>query len=325
MKSTKPQISVLIPVYNSAKYLPECLKSLEEQTFQDFEIICINDGSKDNSLSVLEDFQKRDGRIKIINQNNQGIAITRNRLLKEGSGKYIAFIDSDDWVKPDYFKMLFNAAESANADIIKCRFVEFDDNNKTYHKANCTKTFYKEPADNPASKFKSGLYDSLVWGKLWRRDFIIRNKITFPLGCVAEDFPFVAVAFMLSAKTVYLKDVLYIYRKNNYSITSNAKNMIISVLKNTLSLGRELSERNLCDSKVCDVLVKEIVWRLCALRKLPVFERQKNKILIDTAQCEAKNYLKKATLPAVIRFNLMFLLIKICRDKSLYFWAKVFR
>lgn len=325
MKSTNPRISVLIPVYNSAKYLPECLKSIEEQTFQDFEIICINDGSKDNSLSILEDVQKRDGRIKIINQNNSGVAITRNRLLKESRGKYIAFIDSDDWVKPDYFETLFKRAEQAKADIIKCNFIEFDDNNKTYHKANCTKMFYREPTDEPASKFKSGLYDSLVWGKLWRRDFIIENKITFPLGCVAEDFPFVAVAFMLSARTVYLKDIFYVYRKNNYSITSNAKNMIISVLKNTLSLGRELSERNLCNSKVRDVLVKEIVWRLCALRKLSVAERQSNKVLIDMAQCEAKDYLKKASLPAVIRFNLMFFLINICGARSLYFWAKIFR
>lgn len=325
MPSKPPQISVLIPVYNSALYLEKCLSSITQQTFKDFEIIAINDGSKDNSLSILAEFQKKDSRLKVLNQSNQGVAITRNNLLQEATGKYFIFVDSDDWVKNTYFETLFNVAEKARADITKCCFIEFDDNTQTFHEANCTKMFYKEPSKTLVSKFKAGLYDSLLWGKLWRRKFILENKITIPLGFVAEDFPFVSIAFMLSKKTVYLKDILCVYRKNNNSITANSSNMITSVLRNTLFLGQELSRRKLLDAPVSAVLVKEIIWRLCAFRKIPLQMRQENKDLIFLAINTSKEYLKKSDTLNKIRFGIMFLLIKICGQKSLYFWTKIFR
>ena len=106
--ANKPKISIIIPVYNVEKYLEQCLKSVINQTFKDIEIICINDGSTDNSLEILEAFQKQDERIKIINKQNEGQGIARNEGLKVAKGEYISFIDPDDWVAQGMYEFLYN-------------------------------------------------------------------------------------------------------------------------------------------------------------------------------------------------------------------------
>lgn len=99
-----PAVSVLIPVYNAEKFLPACLRSLQEQTFTDFEVLCINDGSKDQSQKILEQFAAGNARFRFINQPNAGVGATRNRLLQEAYGEFIAFVDADDWVAPPIWK-----------------------------------------------------------------------------------------------------------------------------------------------------------------------------------------------------------------------------
>lgn len=106
-----PAVSVLIPVYNAEKFLPACLRSLQEQTFTDFEVLCINDGSKDQSQKILEQFAAGNARFRFINQPNAGVGATRNRLLQEAYGTFIAFVDADDWVAPTYLEDLYTAAQ----------------------------------------------------------------------------------------------------------------------------------------------------------------------------------------------------------------------
>ena len=110
-------ISVVVPIYNTSIYLSKCLESLINQTYKDIEIICINDGSTDNSLEILNKFQKKDNRIKIITQENQGLSAARNKGIVEANGEYISFIDSDDWVDLDFFEKLITALEKEHADI----------------------------------------------------------------------------------------------------------------------------------------------------------------------------------------------------------------
>ncbi|MBR3628081.1 MAG: glycosyltransferase family 2 protein [Elusimicrobia bacterium] len=116
-----PKISVIVPTYNVEKYLSQCLDSILNQTFKDFECICINDGSTDNSLSILQKYASKDNRIKIINQENKGLSGARNAALKIVTGKYITFVDSDDFVSSDYLEKLINLAEKENSDIVYCR------------------------------------------------------------------------------------------------------------------------------------------------------------------------------------------------------------
>ena len=112
-----PKISIIIPVYNAETYLYRCLASVISQTLSDIEVICVNDGSTDNSLSILYEYQKKDKRFKVITQNNMGLSCARNNALKYAQGKYIGFVDADDTIEKDFYLLLYNNAERYKAEI----------------------------------------------------------------------------------------------------------------------------------------------------------------------------------------------------------------
>lgn len=114
-----PKISVIVPVYNVAKYLERCLESILSQSFKDFEIICVNDGSTDNSLEILQQYAKKDKRIKIINQKNSGAGYSRNIGINAALGNYLSFIDADDWIDELFLEKVYHLAEVSSADIIE--------------------------------------------------------------------------------------------------------------------------------------------------------------------------------------------------------------
>ena len=114
------KISIIIPVYNTEKYLKRCLESVCNQTLKDIEIICINDASSDNSIAILKEFEKKDNRIKVINlDKNEGASVARNLGIEVSRGEYLGFIDSDDCVDPDFYEKLYSKAKSKNADVVK--------------------------------------------------------------------------------------------------------------------------------------------------------------------------------------------------------------
>ena len=114
------KISAILPVYNVEQYIKDCLDSIINQTMDDIEIICVNDGSLDNSLQVLEKYAQKDARIKIISQENQGQGIARNNGLKIANGEYITFIDPDDWVDVDMFEKMYKSAKKFDSDYVFC-------------------------------------------------------------------------------------------------------------------------------------------------------------------------------------------------------------
>lgn len=170
------KISVIIPIYNAEKYLAECLKSVVEQTFTDFEIICINDGSSDGSLRILQDFRKKDERIKIIDQKNAGVSAARNAGLKLATCKYIGFVDSDDTLEKNFFETLFVAAQENNADIVFSRELSSSDTlspEKIYSRSDIRSEilplYFKQDNYNP------------IWNKLYAASIIKENNILFPV------------------------------------------------------------------------------------------------------------------------------------------------
>lgn len=112
-----PKVSIIMPVYNVEKYLKKCLNSLINQTLDDIEIICVNDGSTDNSDKILQEFAQKDSRIKILTQSNKGQSVARNLAIENANGEYLGFVDSDDWVDLDYFEKLYNIAIKYDCDI----------------------------------------------------------------------------------------------------------------------------------------------------------------------------------------------------------------
>ena len=121
-------ISIVIPVYNIEKYLKECLDSLVNQTFKDFEVICVNDGSKDKSLDILNEYAKKDSRFIVVTQENGGSGSARNNGLSRARGKYVQFLDGDDYFEPELLEKLYNLAEKYQANISVCSSRKVDDN-----------------------------------------------------------------------------------------------------------------------------------------------------------------------------------------------------
>ena len=125
------KISVIIPVYNVEKYLKECLNSVINQTLKDLEIICVNDGSIDNSLKIMKEYALKDPRIKILSQKNQGVSEARNFGIKNATGEYVAFLDADDCVSLDFYEKLYTKAKETNSDIVVSEYMyRFNKNSK---------------------------------------------------------------------------------------------------------------------------------------------------------------------------------------------------
>lgn len=203
-----PTISVIIPVYNVEKYLQECLDSVTNQTLKDIEIICINDGSTDGSLKILEDYASKDNRIIIINQENFGPAIARNNGLNIAKGDFISFIDSDDYFESnDFYENLYNIAIKKSADAVKGIY--------RYGPTYCTNyEINKKIQENKNYFFVE--YTSAIF----KRDIIEKYYLRFPDIRDMED-PIFTFNFALKAKTIIVTNSsAIIIRKREGSITS---------------------------------------------------------------------------------------------------------
>lgn len=210
-----PKISIIIPVYNVEKRLPYCLDSLIQQTFTDFEAVCVNDGSSDNSLNVLTAYAQKDSRFKVISQENKGQAEARNTGLENATGEYICYLDSDDYFHPQYLEILYDYAVKHNADLV-CVGYERVEGYETHYSKIDKNTIAYQIYDNPV------LVDSMtaefnVWAKLYRKDFFADIKY-FPYS-IMEDGIYIYEVFSKKPKTVDLKLKLYFYVNNLISVS----------------------------------------------------------------------------------------------------------
>lgn len=173
-------ISIIVPVYNVEDYLYKCLTSLINQTFKNIEIICINDGSTDNSLNILEEYKNKDNRIKIINQNNKGVSEARNCGIQKAKGDYILFVDADDCLEPDACEIICNQISKENSDVlIFSHYDIFPNKRKPFNLSKfCKKRILKY---NDINDYINNIIylPTVVWGKLYKRDFIIKKDLKF--------------------------------------------------------------------------------------------------------------------------------------------------
>ena len=208
------KISVVVPVYNTSKYLRKCLDSLVNQTFKDIEIICVNDGSTDSSLSILQEYKAKYNSIKIISQENQGLSSARNTGIEAACGEYIGFVDSDDWVDLDFFAKLYEAILYNNCDIAVASIIR----KRTY--------FQKYRVHYTEENIYTTLEDKInicsipkccyVWNKLYKKDLI--KDIAFEKNVFFEDMLWIPQVLQKSDKLVTVCDTNYYYRVNQSSI-----------------------------------------------------------------------------------------------------------
>lgn len=215
------KVSIIVPVYNVENYLERCLQSLVKQTLKDIEIICINDGSTDNSKNILEQYAKEDNRIILINQENSGVSKARNKGLELAKGEYIGFIDSDDWVDLNFFEELYNKAKSTNSDIAASSIIrEKRGKQEDYY------VFYDSySADNFEEKLK--ICDipnyNYIWNKIYKTSKLKQANLNFEEGITYEDIIFTPQVVYHLEKLVTVPCVYYHYfcRKNSIVHTKN--------------------------------------------------------------------------------------------------------
>ena len=229
----KPILSVIIPCYGVEKYLDRCMESIVSQTLNDIEIIMVDDGSPDAVPDMCDTWAKKDNRIRVVHKKNGGLGYARNSGLELAAGKYVTFIDSDDFVKNEMFDVLVKKAEETDADAVFCGYLRekydgtwlsiLDFPKETY----MNKTKYEEYvlsmiASAPKIK-KERLYTMSVWHAIYKRSVISDNRIKFPSerDIVSEDIPF-QVDFMKCAnKAIFVPESFYYYCLNSSSLSSS--------------------------------------------------------------------------------------------------------
>lgn len=218
-------ISVIIPVYNADKFLERCINSLLSQTLASCEFIFVNDGSTDASLSILERFQQKDSRVKLISQENQGVSEARNNGLKIAQGTYIGFVDADDYVEYNFFDTLYQTAEKHHLDITVCNYFSSQDGT-----AFTSKAPFKEHAVYESDTIKKDILPyfishetiNSIWNKLYRTSLIKDNAIIFPKGvALGEDGWFNSLCFAKADKVYFLSYAGYHYIDVSGSATRN--------------------------------------------------------------------------------------------------------
>lgn len=219
------KISVIIPVYNVEDYLEECLDSVCGQTLTDIEILCINDGSTDSSLKILEEYSKNDSRVKIITKENGGQATARNLGIKEAQGEYIAFVDSDDFIEPDMLEKLYKKANDNNLDLAMCKIATYDNqtgeikDNVWYYMLGVFRDFEKEFFTHRDTKEFTCNIAVTPYNKLYKTNLLKDNDILFPEGLIFEDEKFFFDVYLRAKKVSIVDEFLYYYRVNRKGST----------------------------------------------------------------------------------------------------------
>lgn len=213
------KLSIIVPVYNVEKYLQKCLESLIKQTLKDIEIICVNDGSMDNSLAILKEFASKDSRIKIIDNQHQGVAKTRNTGIEQTTGEYIGFVDSDDYIDIDFFEKLYNSATKSNSDIAIASILK----HKNFFNIYNAKYTKEETAITIQDKIKlcedKKHFFFYAWNKIYHSGFIKENNIKFSEGQIYEDVMFAIKALYYSNKIISVYGTKYHYIEHENSLT----------------------------------------------------------------------------------------------------------
>ncbi len=278
----KEKISVLVPVYNSEKYLTRCIESILNQTYKNIELIIVNDGSNDKSYEIIEEYKKRDNRIKALHTENKGVSYARNLGLDSASGDFLAFVDSDDYIDEDYLETLYKYLKNENADIsmCNCKFIE-ENLNKSY-----TKTFginnilvmnNEEAVEN---LFYYNYMRHSPWGKLYKKD--IFEGCRYKINRQYEDLELTYKLFLKAKKLVYIPECKYNYllRKGSIIHSDIKKSNIEAILLYTEEILKEIEKNHKNIVKSAEFLV--------AKHSLSLWYKVPNKK-------ENKEYLKKAT------------------------------
>ena len=228
-----PKVSVIVPVYNVEQYIEKCLENLVNQTLDDIEIIVVNDGSTDNSETIINKYlQKYSNKIKYLTKTNGGLSDARNYGMKYATGEYIAFLDSDDYADVTTYEKMYNKAIEENCDYVECNFIWEYENNQVKDKG--------EIYTNKHEMLEKARV--VAWNKLIKKELIDNTKIEFPKGLRYEDVEFFYKLLPYIKRFGFVEDYLihYVQRSNSIANTQNERTKeIFTVLENVINYYKE--------------------------------------------------------------------------------------
>ena len=269
-----PKVSVIVPVYNVEKYVEKCLKSLVNQTMQEIEIIVVDDGSKDGSKSIVDNYIKKyPDKIKYLYKENGGLSSARNFAIPYANGEYIAFLDSDDYAEPTMYEEMYNLAKKEDADMVECDFI-WEYPNKQKYDYGVVYNGKKEAIEKARV---------VAWNKLIKREIIESEKIEFPFGLRYEDVEFFYKLVPSLNKIAFLKKyfIHYVQRENSIANTQNTKTKdIFKVLNNVIEFyknkGYYDEYKEELEYTYLRLLLCSSLKRMCKIK-----DKQERKIALD--------------------------------------------
>ena len=245
-----PEISIIVPVYNVEKYLKRCIDSILNQSFTDFELILVDDGSTDNSGEIIDEYAIKDERIKVIHKENGGLSSARNVGIEYSKGNYIAFVDSDDYINKNMYKILYKNAIKYNAEISICNFEYVYENDDVDEEQDIISE--KISVNNNIESLEK-LYSSeniqfiVAWNKLYKKNLF--EKIRYDYGKYHEDEFIIHKLLYKCNKSVYCYDKLYYYLQRNGSIMGSSFNVnkldVLDAMKERMDFFREIHLKEL--------------------------------------------------------------------------------
>ena len=257
IRKTRIASSVILPIYNSSKYLQQALDSVINQTLPNIEIICINDGSTDSSLDIIHEYVKKDSRIVVVNKPNSGYGDSMNHGLDIAKGEYIAILEPDDWYKTNMLKTLYSLATQNNLDVAKCDFYQYSNQtkrSKQYH------LFKSDQCGDILNKNQTDFIYSLqpsIWSAIYRRSFLNKNNIRFldTPGASYQDTSFNFKVFALAKRVMFINTPLIHYRIDNNQSSIN------NIAKKLPNIDKEYDEidKFIIDHKLSDRLGKTAI------------------------------------------------------------------
>lgn len=275
------KFSIVIPIYNVERYVEQCLTSILEQSYRGLEIILVNDGTKDNSMKVIEHYLS-DSRIKVINKENGGLSSARNIGLEIATGDYVAFIDSDDWIRVDKLMELYNIIQNEKLDFIIGNG-EYYPSKEKIHKKNYLGV--KTGIELFEEMLEEKDYLETVWRCIYSRKFLQENNLKFIEGLLHEDTPFMFECLIKASKVKYENINFYFYRKREDSIVATKTNLNLYHILYGINLALRLYQKtpkkskklnmyllNMCYKIFKELKIKDInlIFKLIKLRKFTI-------------------------------------------------------
>ncbi len=227
-----PNVSIIVPIYNVEQYLVQCIESILIQSLKNIEIILIDDGSKDSSSAICDDYAKKDHRIRVIHKQNGGYGKAVNLGFSLAQGEYLGIIESDDFIKPEMFERLYETAIEHDADIVKSNFYRYwSKPTERIEKANLLKHFAKNTPINAIDH--PTLYTTMptIWSAIYKTDFIRNNKISFleTPGASYQDAAFTFKIWLYAKRAILLDEAFLYYRQDNETSSINSKGKVFCV------------------------------------------------------------------------------------------------